>query len=77
MKQQTAIDYFISKLKGKYNVTPKDTTGGFFNIINEFKEIVEIAKEMEKEQISAAHYDGYYREDMYDTRNYYKDTYGK
>ena len=37
----------------------------------------EQAKEMEKEQVSKAHYDGYYREDLYDTRQYYNDTYGK
>ena len=37
----------------------------------------EQAKEMEKEQVSKAHYDGYYSEDLYDTRQYYNDTYGK
>ena len=42
-----------------------------------WEEIVEEAKAMEKEQISKAHYDGYYREDLYDTRQYYNDTYGK
>lgn len=54
MKQQTAIDYFISKLKEKYNVTPKDTTGGFFNIINEFTEILEETKRIEKDNMCHA-----------------------
>lgn len=54
MKQQTVVEYFISQMKEKYNVTPKDTTRGFFNIIGEFTEIVEQAKKMEKEQIEKA-----------------------
>jgi hypothetical protein len=44
---------------------------------NTFDELCEQAKAMEKEQIDKAHYDGYYREDLYDTRQYYNDTYGK
>ena len=35
------------------------------------------AKEMEKEQLNDACYYGYYTEEMYDTRNYYNETYSK
>ena len=30
MAQETVVEYFISQMKEKYNVTPKDTTRGFF-----------------------------------------------
>lgn len=33
------------------------------------------AKEMEKEQINKACYDGYYQEELYDIREYYNETY--
>ena len=59
--KQTAIDWLYDRLKS--NVYTID-------------ELYESAKQMEKEQISEAHYDGYYREDLYDSRNYYNDTYG-
>ena len=35
------------------------------------------AKEMEKEQINDACYEGYYQEGMYDTRAYYDNKYKK
>jgi len=38
-------------------------------------EIIEQAKEMEKEQLNDACYDGYYQEGMYDTRAYYDNKY--
>jgi hypothetical protein len=37
----------------------------------------EMSMQKEKEQLNKACYDGYYREDLYDTRNYYNDTYTK
>jgi len=36
---------------------------------------LEHAKEMEKQQINKACYDGYYQEDLYDIREYYNETY--
>ena len=33
--------------------------------------------EKEKEQINKACYDGYYQEELYDTRNYYDQTYNQ
>ena len=38
---------------------------------------LEQAKEMEKQQINKACYDGYYQEELYDVRKYIEDTYGK
>jgi len=35
----------------------------------------EQAKEMEKEQINEAFYDGYYKEELYDSRKYYNETF--
>jgi L-ribulose-5-phosphate 3-epimerase UlaE len=37
----------------------------------------EMAKEMEKEQINKACYDGYYKEDEKYTYEYYNETYNK
>ena len=37
----------------------------------------EISLEKEKEQINKACYDGYYQEELYDTRNYYDQTYSQ
>ena len=36
---------------------------------------LEQAKEMEKQQINKACYDGYYQEELYDIREYYNETY--
>lgn len=38
---------------------------------------IESLLEKEKEQINKACYDGYYQEELYDTRNYYDQTYNK
>jgi hypothetical protein len=37
--------------------------------------LIQQAKEMEKEQINDACYEGYYQEGMYDTRSYYDKKY--
>jgi len=66
MAQQTAVEWLVKQVNKDCHIS------AYFP-----PELIEKAKEMEKKQISEAHYDGYYREDMYDTRNYYKDTYGK
>ena len=43
----------------------------------DIKAVFEQAKEMEKEQINDACYEGYYQEGMYDTRDYYDKKYKK
>ena len=39
------------------------------------EEVFDQAKEMEKEQINEAFYDGYYKEELYDSRKYYNETF--
>ena len=53
-KQQTAIDYFLSKLIEECIITPKDKSIGLLSAIMSFKNIVDKAKQMEKEQIVKA-----------------------
>ena len=67
MTQQTAVEWLINNLPERFKNA----------IINTCGEEIEQAKQMEKEQINKACYDGYYREDLYDTRNYYDDMYKK
>ena len=61
--KQTAVEWLIEQLQAPCRVIPSH--------------IIEEAKQMEAEQLNQACYDGYYTEELYDTRNYYKDTYGK
>lgn len=63
MKQQTAVEWLMISI-------PRGLVTGF-------KDAFERAKEIEREQINKACYDGYYQEELYDVRNYYNDTYGK
>ena len=42
-----------------------------------FKESFDKAKQLEKEQINQACYDGYYQEEPCDVRTYFDDIYGK
>jgi hypothetical protein len=63
MKQQTAVEWLMISI-------PRGLVAGF-------KDAFERAKEIEREQINKAYYDGYYREEWYDVRNYYNETYGK
>ena len=70
MAQQTAVEWLIEQMK------KGEVAYGMFHVSGQ-TEIFEQAKEMEKKQIDEAHYDGYYREDMYDSRNYYYDTFKK
>ena len=71
-KKQTAIQWLYDQLVD----TPKDK----FN----WYTLLQKAKELEKEQINKAFYDGYYQEESYDPRSggcyvvdYYNDTYNK
>ena len=67
MNKQTAVEWLVNKV---YMVIP-DSERNFLEGLKE------MAKEMEKEQINKACYDGYYQEELYDTRNYYDQTYNK
>ena len=62
--KQTAVEWLIDKIS-PYITDEKATP------------LIEQAKQMEAEQLNQACYDGSYTEAWYDTRNYYKDTYGK
>ena len=70
MAQQTAVEYIIEKLQStQWEYTPWP----------ERRKIIEQAKQMEKEQIVDAHYQGY-RNDIGTTEvseQYYNETYNK
>jgi hypothetical protein len=61
--KQTAVEWLVEHLN-------LDETS-----LNYDKLTIEKAKEMEKEQINDACYEGYYQEGMYDTRAYYDKKY--
>jgi hypothetical protein len=60
--KQTAVEWLVEQLMPKVL-----TAEQYYHI--------EKAKEMEKEQLNDACYDGYYQEGMYDTRAYYDKKY--
>lgn len=68
MAQQTAVEWLQEKVKETYSKENRLPLAYILDLINQ-------AKAMEKEQIDKAHYDGYYREDLYDTKKYYNETY--
>ena len=61
--KETAVEWLVEHLN-------LDETSLNYN-----KLTIEKAKEMEKEQINDACYEGYYQEVMYDTRAYYDKRY--
>ena len=63
MKKQTAVEWLIEQWPILESQIPE-------RILTE-------AKEIEKEQINDACYEGYYQEGMYDTRAYYDNKYKK
>ena len=63
MKKQTAVEWLIEQWPILESQIPE-------RILTE-------AKEIEKEQINDACYEGYYQEGMYDTRVYYDKKYKK
>lgn len=65
--KQTAVEWFQDQIIKIVNGTCE---------LSEIQ-IFEQAKEMEKEQINDACYEGYYQEGMYDTRDYYDKKYKK
>lgn len=72
--KQTAVEWLVEE---SMKLVAQAMTG----ILNEdtleddVNRIVTQAKSMEREQISDAHYDGYYQEGMADTRAYYDKKY--
>ena len=74
--KQTAVEWLFEQIS---------TSKYFYNLMEDINsrstiaqsDIIEQAKEMEKEQINDACYEGYYQEGMYDTRAYYDKKYKK
>ena len=62
-KQQTAVEWLLKKISSEYRLVPND-------------DIIEQAKEMEKQQIQDAYLDGYC-ETAEDSQDYYTKTYSK
>jgi hypothetical protein len=69
MSKQTAVDFIVDKIF-KHSKIPftKENCPTLFKFIEQ-------AKEIEKQQINKACYDGYYQEELYDIREYYNETY--
>ncbi len=63
--KQTAVEWLRQELWEQFK---------FSSSVNN---IFEKAKEMEKEQINKACYDGYYQEEMMNTKEYYDKTYNQ
>ena len=59
--KQTAVEWLVEQICG-------DHTG-------QWQKEIEQAREMEREQINQAAWDGYYQEEMTDIRNYYDHKY--
>ena len=64
--KQTAVQWLSSILEGQ-----KDKPFDY----DEWLITLQHAKEMEKEQINKAFYDGYYEENLYDYRKYDNETF--
>ncbi len=69
MAQQTAVDWLVDQIKSDQNQKALSAS--------EWMKVIERAKQMEKEQINKAYYDGYYEENLTDARKYYDETYNK
>jgi len=63
MSKQTAVEWLEQEFIALQNYS-----------VNELGLFLK-AKEMEKQQINKACYDGYYQEELYDIREYYNETY--
>ena len=68
MSKQTAIEYLIQEIKNDALVQAKST--------EEWNEVFRIAKEMEREQIIDAYYEGKEYGFKEQGEQYYKETYG-
>jgi len=77
--KQTAVEYLVEQLK-EYDFSPRDNTYLIEIPVWIWKEKVEQAKEMEKEQIIYAYEDGMLNTEMNGTFTgeiYYNENYGK
>ena len=63
MEKKTAVEWLIDELELDMFATDEEM------------EIIIKAKEMQKEQINKAFYDGYYEENLYDYKKYYNETF--
>ena len=61
--KQTAVEWLLKKISSEYRLVPND-------------DIIEQAKELEKQQIQDAYLDGYC-ETAEDSQDYYSKTYSK
>ena len=68
-KKQTAIEFLIRELRIE-DLAKSEQLSVVYNIILE-------AKQMERDQINKAFYDGYYQEELYNAKEYFDKTYGK
>ncbi len=77
--KQTSVEYLVEQLK-EYDFSPRDNTYLIEIPVWIWKEKVEQAKEMEKEQIIYAYEDGMLNTEMNGTFTgeiYYNENYGK
>ena len=66
----TAVEWLESQLKSTYDSEGKLPLAYTLDLVKQ-------AREMEKEQLNKACYDGYYQEERCDVREYYDETYGE
>lgn len=72
---QTAVEFIEEGIKARQRYWHDQYQQGYQRVLSDIMTYIEEAKQIEKDQLNKACYDGYYREDLYDTRKYYKDTY--
>ena len=68
MKQQTAVDFFFTKVLGSLHISMSKT---------DIDELLIESKQMEKEQIIDAYYGQSYSTSVSNGEQYYNETYGK
>lgn len=73
-KKQTAVEWFIEK-RNRLEYEYRTKSIGISEYIERKKDIEVQAKQMEKEQIEDAHYEGYCTIAL-KSRDYYNETYG-
>lgn len=71
----TAVEWFAQQLLSYKNPTNINGTDYISIPVNKLEFLEIKSKEMEKENINKAFYDGYYKEELYDSRKYYDDMY--
>jgi len=74
MNKQTAVEW-LSEVTSQLFDEYLQAKFGTMVLSEKLEEVTNQAKEMEKEQINKAAWDGYYQEEMTDIRNYYELNY--